>query len=53
MLETVHNKRNQMVEVSCHRKPDHAEYEIHVPVDVLRTHGSRLAAFLEAQLFWD
>jgi hypothetical protein len=53
VLETIHNKRNRTVEVSCHRKPDHVEYEIRVPVDLLRTHGSQLAGFLESQLFWD
>ena len=53
VLETIHDKRNAMVEVSCHRKPDHVEYEIHVPIDILRTRRPQLAGFLEGQLFWD
>lgn len=53
VLETIHDKRNRAIEVSCHRKLDHVEYEIRVPVELLRAHRSQLTRFLESHLFWD
>src|SRR5262245_10631963 len=52
-LETIHDKRNHAIEVSCQRKPDHIEYEIRVPVDLLKAHRTQLAGFLESHMFWD
>jgi hypothetical protein len=52
-MQAIRTKRNRAVEVTSHTKPDHEEFEVRVPPEILGTHREQLAKFLEAQLFWD
>jgi hypothetical protein len=53
VLESIRAKRNSLIEVRTHVKPDQITFEVRVPPAAVETHRSALARFLEGQLFWD
>jgi hypothetical protein len=53
VLESIRAKRNSLIEVRTHAKPDQITFEVRVPPAAIETHHSALARFLEGQLFWD